>query len=190
MFTFIVIYVRIMASSVWSIKMKVEVIQSERRTVSIKIKDGKVIVRAPIGMGQQEIEKIVLNHKDWIKKTLVIEKEARENREPELSEKEIKALKKAARVYFTEKCKYYSEIMGLTYNRITITSARTRFGSCSSEKSISFSYRLMLYPETAREYVVVHELAHLLEMNHSKKFYTIVEKYLPNYRERRKLLKK
>ena len=78
---------------------------------------------------------------------------------------------------------------GLKYNRITITSAKTRFGSCTTQKNISFSYRLMLYPELAREYVVVHELAHLIEMNHSKKFYAIIEKYLPDYKERKKLLK-
>ena len=79
--------------------------------------------------------------------------------------------------------------MNLSYGRITITSAKTRFGSCSSQGNISFSYRLMLYPIEAREYVVVHELAHLLEMNHSKRFYAIVERYMPDYKERRKKLK-
>ena len=79
--------------------------------------------------------------------------------------------------------------MNLQYGRITITSAKTRFGSCSSKGNISYSYRLMLYPEEAREYVVVHELAHLLEMNHSKRFYAVVEKYLPDYKLRRRLLK-
>jgi len=79
--------------------------------------------------------------------------------------------------------------MSLKHGRITITSAKTRFGSCSSKGNISYSYRLMLYPEAAREYVVVHELAHLLEMNHSKRFYAIIEKYLPDYKERKKLLK-
>jgi predicted metal-dependent hydrolase len=79
--------------------------------------------------------------------------------------------------------------MGIKYGRITITSARTRFGSCSSEGNISYSYRLMLYPEEAIDYVVVHELAHRREMNHSPRFYAIVERILPDYKERRKLLK-
>ena len=78
--------------------------------------------------------------------------------------------------------------MGAKYQRLTITGAKTRFGSCSSKGNISFSFRLMLYPEPAREYVVVHELAHLFEMNHSKQFYQIVEKYIPDYKERKKLL--
>jgi predicted metal-dependent hydrolase len=79
--------------------------------------------------------------------------------------------------------------VGLKYGRITITGAKNRFGSCSSKGNIAFSYRLMLYPEAAIDYVVVHELAHLLEMNHSPAFYKIVESVMPDYKERRKLLK-
>jgi predicted metal-dependent hydrolase len=79
--------------------------------------------------------------------------------------------------------------MGLKYGRITITSAKKRFGSCSTAGNISYSYRLMLYPEEAREYVVVHELAHLVQMNHSKEFYNIIAKVLPDYKYRKKMLK-
>ena len=79
--------------------------------------------------------------------------------------------------------------MGLKHGRITITSAKTRFGSCSSKGNISYSYLLMTYPEAAREYVVVHELAHLVHMNHSAAFYSLVEQYMPDYKARRKLLK-
>ena len=80
--------------------------------------------------------------------------------------------------------------MGLKYGRITITGAKTRFGSCSAKGNISFSFRLMKYPEAAIDYVVVHELAHLLELNHSQKFWNIVATVFPDYKERRKLLKK
>ena len=79
--------------------------------------------------------------------------------------------------------------MNLKYGRITITSAKTRFGSCSSKGNISFSYRLMLYPRELVDYVIVHELAHLSEMNHSDRFYKIIESVLPDYRERVKRLK-
>ena len=84
----------------------------------------------------------------------------------------------------------YAKIMGLKYSRITITGAKTRFGSCSSKGNISYSYRLMFYPESAIDYVVVHELAHLIEMNHSQRFYAVIEKVLPDYKERIALLKK
>ena len=87
------------------------------------------------------------------------------------------------------KAEYYSALMGVDFGRISIMSAKTRFGSCSSKGNIAFSYRLMLYPEAAVDYVVVHELAHRKEMNHSKAFYKIVEDILPDYKERRKLLR-
>ena len=79
--------------------------------------------------------------------------------------------------------------MGVDYGHISITSAKTRFGSCSSKGNIAFSYRLMLYPEAAVDYVVVHELAHRKEMNHSRAFYKLIEEILPDYKQRRKLLK-
>ncbi|MBQ9070412.1 MAG: M48 family metallopeptidase [Clostridia bacterium] len=168
--------------------MDCEIVYSKRRTVSLKVKDGRVIVRAPLKMKKADIVKILEKHRDWIEKAVAREKASREKFE-DLTEIQIKLIKKQARAYLTEKCEYYSKIMGLKYNKISITSAKTRFGSCSSKKNISFSYRIMLYPECAREYVVVHELAHLKEMNHSAAFYGIIEKYMPDYKERRKLLK-
>ncbi len=168
--------------------MDFEVIYSKRKTVAIKIENGRIIVKAPKGIAKCEIKSIVEKHREWIEKALEREKTKREKYEF-LSESEIKLLKRQARIYITALCERYSKIMNLSYNRITITSAKKRFGSCSSNKNISFSYLLMLYPERAREYVVVHELAHLVEMNHSKAFYSIVEKYLPDYKDRKKLLK-
>ena len=79
--------------------------------------------------------------------------------------------------------------MGLKYGRIKITSAKTRYGSCSIDKNICFSYMLMLYPEAARDYVIVHELCHLVHMNHGRKFYDLLAKFMPDYKERKRLLK-
>ena len=167
--------------------MDYEVIYSKRKTVSIKIERGSVIVKAPKGVTKKEIRNIVDKHKAWIEKAIEREKLKRDKYES-IDENQIKLLKKQAKIYLTELCERYATLMGLSYNRITITSAKKRFGSCSSNKNISFSYLLMLYPESAREYVVVHELAHLCEMNHSPRFYAIIEKYMPDYKERRKLL--
>ena len=145
-------------------------------------------MHAPKRLSNKDAEKIIKKHEEWINKKL-LEQQKRQEEKVELSEPEIARLKVEARAYFQAKIVMYSKIMNLKYGRITITSARTRFGSCSSKGNISFSYRLMLYPEAAREYVVVHELAHLREMNHSKKFYAIVENVLPDYKERRRMLK-
>ena len=118
---------------------------------------------------------------------LALQKE-KMSREPQLAPEEILRLRRDAGDYFRALVEKYSKIMGLKYGRINITTAKKRFGSCNSNGDICFSYRLMLYPEAAREYVVVHELAHIIELNHSKAFYAIVERYMPDYKERRKLL--
>ena len=83
----------------------------------------------------------------------------------------------------------FSRFLDLKYGRITITSAKSRFGSCSSEGNLSFSYRCMLYPHEVQEYIVVHELCHLVHMNHSKEFYRLIASVLPDYKKRIQYLK-
>jgi predicted metal-dependent hydrolase len=169
--------------------MDYEIIRTDRKTVAISIKDGRVILRDPQRLKDKDAEKIIREHEKWISEKL-IEQRKRKEKKVELTEAQIIDLKREARAYFESKIASFSKIMNLKYGRITITSANTRFGSCSSKGNLSFSYRLMLYPEAAVDYVVVHELAHLYEMNHSARFYRIVESVLPDYKERKKLLKK
>ena len=83
----------------------------------------------------------------------------------------------------------YSLSMGVNPNRITIRNQRTRWGSCSSKGNLNFNCLLSLVPERVMEYVVVHELAHLIEMNHSKRFWKIVEEIIPDYKEQKRWLK-
>ena len=168
--------------------MEYTLIYSDRKTISISVRGGVLTVRAPRRTPKDVIEKFILKSQNWIEKHIEKEK-ANIDKFAFLSEDDIKRLKKEAKKYLTDKTKYYAGIMGLKYGRITITSAKTRFGSCSSKGNISYSYRLMTYPEAAREYVVVHELAHLVEMNHSKRFYKVVEKYMPDYKIRKRMLK-
>ena len=144
--------------------MHYEIVRSGRRTVAISVKEGRVILRAPYSLKENDADKIISAHLDWINKKLS-EQSKREDK-PTLTQSDIRLFRKEARKYFSEKLEYYSNVMNLKYNRMNITGAKTRFGSCSSKGNISFSYLLMLYPEPAREYVVVHELSHLLEMNH------------------------
>lgn len=168
--------------------MEYSVIYSSRKSIGIKIENGKIIVKAPYGTGAKVIEKALLKHREWIEKAIVRERNRREN-EALLDAATVYRLREAAKEYFGERCPYYARLMGTDYTALNITAAKKRFGSCSSKGSISFSYLLMLYPEAAREYVIVHELAHRTEMNHSPRFYAIVEKYMPDYKERRALLK-
>lgn len=168
--------------------MEYEVIYSGRRTISLCVKDGRFFVRAPYGTSEKRITEVVSSHTDWIEKH--IEKQKNKIKKTEnLTPSDIAKLKKQAREILTAKTEHFAKIMGLKYGRITITSAKTRFGSCSSEGNISYSYRLILYPEAAVDYVVVHELAHLREMNHSPRFYATVASVLPDYKYRKALLK-
>lgn len=167
--------------------MDYEVTYSKRRSVTVKVKDCRILVLAPIGFSGAEIDKLLIKHRAWINKRLN-EQKIKSTVFDSLTEEDIKKIKKSARAYLTERTEYYAGIMSAEYSKIRITGAKTRFGSCTSCGNISYSYRLMLYPEAAREYVVVHELAHTFEMNHSKKFYAIIEKVLPDYKQRKKLL--
>ena len=168
--------------------MEYDIIYSNRRTLSLSIKNCRLVVRAPRGTSQEKIEKAILSHKDWIAKHMLKQIE-RSKKHPEPSAEEETLMRKRAKQILAAKTAYYAELMGLKYGRITITGARGRFGSCTSKGNISYSFRLMSYPDEAIDYVVVHELSHLVEMNHSERFYQIVESVLPDYKERRKLLK-
>ena len=94
-----------------------------------------------------------------------------------------------AKAYLTERTLKYAASMGLTPITINITSAKTRWGSCSSKKSINFSWRLIMAEDKVIDYVVVHELAHLAQLNHSHKFWSIVQSILPDYEERKRCLR-
>ena len=163
------------------------VIRSRRRTLAIEItKDGKILVRAPHRVTEGEIEALVAEKKGWIDKHL--------HRLPPLpaepSEEELKTLRRVAKEVIPPRVAYYAAVMGLTPASVKITSAARRFGSCSSRGGLCFSCRLAAYPIEAIDYVVVHELAHLKHLDHSPAFHALVERYLPNSRARRELLKR
>ena len=168
--------------------MEYKVVYSRRKTISISIENCAPVVKAPIGTTEATIRSVVEKHSSWIIKHVEMQKK-KAARVADLTENDIKNLKREARRYFTEKTAYYAQIMGINYGRVTITSAQKRFGSCSSEGNICYSYRLMLYPEAARDYVVVHELAHRKEMNHSPRFYSVIAAVMPDYKYRKRLLK-
>ncbi len=91
--------------------------------------------------------------------------------------------------FIPERVKFFAELHQLHYEKIKITSARTRWGSCSSKNTLNFSWRLMLTPLDVIDYVVIHELAHTIHHNHSKRFWNLVGKFLPDYKARRKQLR-
>lgn len=166
-----------------------EIKRSKRKTIAIKITaDAKVVVFAPYLCHQKKIIDFVKSKEDWINKHL--EKRTQWlNAHPEPTEEEIKLLRKRAKEELPPIIKYYSELTGLYPKGVKITSAKKRFGSCSGQNSICFSLYLMQYPIEAIEYVVLHELAHIKHKNHGAEFYKTIEKYMPDYKYRKTLLK-
>lgn len=173
--------------------MQVRVIRSGRRTIAIEInQDLQVIVRAPIGMRQAEIQAFVESKTDWITKHLEKmrnRKRSEEGEHPVLSAEELQELADQARRVIPQRVAYYAGIVGVTYGRITIRSQKTRWGSCSSGGNLNFNCRLMKAPTSVLDYVIVHELCHRLEMNHSSRFWALVEQVMPDYRVHRKWLR-
>ena len=166
-----------------------QIIQSKRKTIALEVtRELKVLVRAPNQVPQREIEAFVLKHEEWISRSLARMAARRESR-PEPAAEEAQVLAKLAGEVLPSRVAYYSQLMQLYPSQITITSAKTRFGSCSGKNRICFSWRLMQYPPEAIDYVVVHELAHIVHKNHSKQFYALVAQYLPDWKLRRQLLR-
>lgn len=175
-----------------TIHKKVEVVYSNRKSVAIQIKpDGTVVLRAPYGVPKRELNRILEEKSAWIEAHLqeIKEQEAEQKALPKFSKQEIKELANKALAYIPERVKYYAPIVGVNYTRITIRNQKTRWGSCSSKGGLNFNCLLMLTPPEVVDYVVVHELCHRKEMNHSKAFWAEVEKVLPDYKSAKRWLR-
>lgn len=168
--------------------MEYLVIKSNRKTISLSVNDDLIpVVRAPYFVSENRIKSFVDDNTVWIKSA--VERKQNELEKYNLSGEELDKLIKMAEVYIPSRVEYYSRLMKLEPAGIKITKAKKRFGSCSGSNSLCFSCYLMLYSESAIDYVVVHELAHIKHHNHSNDFYKLIEKFLPDYKERIKQLK-
>ncbi len=175
-------------------RSRVRIVRSRRKTMEIRVhEDLTVTVRAPLRMSEEKIREFLRKKEGWILRSFRKMEEARLRLEEEGScppgPEEIRELKEQALRVIPEKVSYYAGILGVTYGRITLRAQKTRWGSCSAQGNLSFNCLLMLAPPEVLDYVVVHELCHRKEMNHSQRFWEEVEKVLPGYREPRKWLK-
>lgn len=174
--------------------MKVTVIRSNRKTVAIQVNsDLSVTVRAPYSASEKDIEEILKKKEAWISRHIEKIKKTKERFEAEPTEKltreKVIALAEEALKVIPARVEYFAKVIGVTYGKITIRNQKTRWGSCSSKGNLNFNCLLMLAPPEVLDYVVVHELCHRKQMNHSKAFWLEVEKVLPDYKEARKWLK-
>ena len=166
--------------------VNIKIIRSARRTISARLVDDVLIIRAPRAMKDDEIADFIYRHRRWLQNQ--IEKSGRRESEKEaareaglLTDEEIRALGEQAAREIPPRVRYYAQKMGVTYGRITIRCQKTRWGSCSGKGNLNFNCLLMLCPQDVIDSVVVHELAHRKEMNHSARFYSEVYKVYPEY---------
>ena len=174
--------------------MEYELIRSRRKSISVEIKqDGRIIVRAPLRLPKWEIERFLLEKQDWIlsHRARILQRNAEQAAHPipALTDAQLRDLKKRASVVIPERVQYFAPLVGVDYGRITIRSQKTRWGSCSSSGNLNFNCLLLLAPPEVLDYVVVHELCHRKEMNHSPRFWAEVGRVLPDYKKRNKWLK-
>lgn len=166
-------------------------IRARRKTLSIRItQEGNLEIRAPLGMPKGEIEAFLKEKAQWIQtRRAKVLAEYAQGQEAPLGEEEILTLAEQMRQRLPEKLNRHAASMGVTFGRVTIRCQQTRWGSCSSRGNLNFNCLLMLAPEEVLDYVVVHELAHRKQLNHSALFWQEVARECPDYKKSLRWLK-
>ena len=165
--------------------------RSRRKTISLSVgRDLSVVLKAPYSVPEPELRAFLKKHAGWIEKQLLFQSERNEKAENlRFTDAQVAEMKERAWDIVQKRVLHFARVMGVTPTSLKITSAKTRWGSCSASDRLCFSYRVVLLPPDAVDYVVVHELAHIRVKNHSADFYGEVAKYLPDYRRRIELVK-
>ena len=171
---------------------RIKIIKSKRKSLSLEVtQDLQVILRAPSWVKDRDIDRFLTEKEGWIRKS--IEKVSLKQKEYEkikpLTLEEVRTLKRKALEIIPPRVEYYADIIGVKYGHITIRCQKTLWGSCSYDHNLNFNCLLMLVPEPILDYVIVHELCHILELNHSRNFWNHVASVLPDYKKRRYWLK-
>lgn len=176
--------------------LKPEIIRSSRKTLGLEVtSEGMIRIRAPYGVSEDVILRFLESKSAWIQKSLAKVRARQEKLKEEeaqygkLTEAELKVLKMQAEEVFPARAAFYAGKMGISYGRITIRRQKTRWGSCSQSGNLNFNCLLMLAPPGVVDYVVVHELCHRIEMNHSPRFWKLVGEVYPDYDRWKRWLK-
>ncbi len=151
--------------------------------------DGSVVVTTPFDLQENIAERFIQEKVKWLLSKLNFFKQFEGKLIARHSLDDYLKYKESTLVLVTAKVKYFSDLHGYQANKINVKSQKTCWGSCSKKGNLNFNYKLQFLPETVQDYIVVHELCHLRELNHSKRFWGLVEKIIPNYPEVRSELK-
>jgi len=164
-----------------------------KRARSLKLavyRGGEFVVIAPQNIGATIIEKFIKQKSKWILDKIDFLGKFPKDLNARGRKAEYLKYKEVARELVERKVLEFNKIYKFKYNRISIKNQKTRWGSCSTKGNLNFNYKIALLPEKMADYIVVHELCHLYEFNHSQNFWKLVEKTVPDYKEIRKELKK
>ena len=169
--------------------LSVLLVRSSRKTLAVQIRaDGTVIARAPLRMPKDRILYFLSEKASWIRmqQGRMQEREnMRQQARIHLDAAQEKELRERAKSVLAQRTAYFARQVGVTYGRITVRDQKTRWGSCSQTGNLNFNFRLILAPPEVLDYVVVHELCHRRQMNHSTQFWQEVAQVLPDYRKRK-----
>ena len=173
--------------------LSVLLVRSSRKTLAVQIRaDGTVIARAPLRMPKDRILCFLSEKASWIRMQQGIMQEREKMRQQariHLDAAQEKELRERARSVLAQRTAYFARQIGVTYGRITVRDQKTRWGSCTVETGkIRLNARLARKPEACVEYVLVHELCHLLEPSHNARFHRLMDGFLPDWQERKLLL--
>lgn len=161
--------------------------RSKRMKISYCQQSG-LMVTVPWYANRWLAEGFILKNADWI--VAIIEKAKNNPFTDIFKDKKYQDYKERARQLILTRLEHFGGILQLKYERVFIKNQKKVWGSCSSKKNLNFNYKLLFLKQELIDYVIVHELCHLQEMNHSKKFWNLVGTVLPDYSARRKELKK
>jgi len=161
------------------------------RRINITVRrDGSVFVTKPRRVSTREVEKFVRESGEWIERMRERFSKLPKTSKIEPSKKEYNKFKRTARDEVARRLEHFTKFYGFSYRRLSIRNQKSRWGSCSRRGDISINYRILFLPPHLADYILVHEICHLQELNHSKRFWELVGKASPDYRERRKELRK
>jgi predicted metal-dependent hydrolase len=124
----------------------------------------------------------------WLKK-IMRSKQRRRRTRPALSPEHYKEHKEAALQLVQQRVADLGNLHDFKYNKVSVRNQRSRWGSCSQKGNLNFNYRILFLSKALQDYLIVHEMCHLKELNHSRKFWNVVQEILPNYREAKRELR-
>jgi len=167
-------------------------IKSNTRTKRLRISinsDGEVTVTKPKRVSNTQIERIISDRFDWIQNTRQDMLKKPKKLLAHFSAKDYKENRIRALELAKIKVTHFNTFYNFNIKNILIKNQKTRWGSCSNKKNLSFNYKILFLPSELQDYITVHELCHLKEMNHSQRFWNEVAKTVPDYVDRRKKMR-